>query len=283
MATTGNNHEVLTPLTLIPMKEPIPLLALDKAFHTEPFISIPGTFNLRTLNYPPLPPNLLYRSGSLSYLTPEGAALLTSQLSIKLILDLRSSRERQTSPAPEIPGVDVKWFPTEREPQPTDIKDFMGDKGGEHGFSKMYIDTLEVNKPSYKHVLEYLRDSPEQAVLFHCTAGKDRTGVLAALVLSLVGVPDEVIAQDYALTRIGIEPQKETLTSIITRWKPEWTEETPGFNAFSQVKAEYMMAFLEIVRREYGGMEGYAKSSLGLSEEDVEKIRRNLTVEKGNQ
>jgi hypothetical protein len=88
-----------------------------------------------------------------------------------------------------------------------------------------------------------------------------------------------VIAEDYALTRIGIEPQKDTLTAILKKWRPDWTEETPGMVEFSNVKASYMLAFLEMVQKEYGGMEGYVRGKLGFTEEDIAKIRGHLVAE----
>jgi protein tyrosine/serine phosphatase len=107
-------------------------------------------------------------------------------------------------------------------------------------------------------------------------AGKDRTGVLASIILSLAGASDAAIAKDYALTRIGIEPVKEFLLQFFTKSNPQWTEETPGVREFFAIKESYMLAFLDAVRKEYGGMEEYVKSRLEFSEEDIEKIRYKL-------
>jgi len=57
---------------------------------------------------------------------------------------------------------------------------------------------------SYRTVLLHLANEPEKPLIVHCTAGKDRTGVLCALILSLCGVEDEIIAQEYNLTEIGL-------------------------------------------------------------------------------
>jgi protein tyrosine/serine phosphatase len=58
--------------------------------------------------------------------------------------------------------------------------------------------------PSYRTILLHLANEPEKPLIVHCTAGKDRTGVICALVLSLCGVDDEVVAHEYSLTEAGL-------------------------------------------------------------------------------
>lgn len=94
----------------------------------------------------------------------------------------------------------------------------------------------------------------------------------------MAGASDAVIAADYALTRIGIEPQREFLLQFLMKANPQWTEDTPGAQEFFAIRETYMLAFLDAVRKEYGGMEEYAKSRLGFNEEDVTKIRNRLKV-----
>lgn len=87
---------------------------------------------------------------------------------------------------------------------------------GTEGFRRAYADILESGAPAYRRVFEHLRDRPCEACLVHCTAGKDRTGVLVALVLTLVGVEDEVIAREYALTELGLAQWKEIMIEYLS-------------------------------------------------------------------
>lgn len=66
---------------------------------------------------------------------------------------------------------------------------------------------MEHAPESYGTILRHLANEPEKPFIIHCTAGKDRTGVLCALILSLCGVSDEVIANEYALTSIGLSTE----------------------------------------------------------------------------
>jgi protein tyrosine/serine phosphatase len=79
-------------------------------------------------------------------------------------------------------------------------------------------------------------------------AGKDRTGVESALLLSLAGVPDELIVRDYALTRVDIETEKECLLPSLQQAWPECDAGAVWFKECPDTKASYMMAFLEAVK-----------------------------------
>lgn len=79
----------------------------------------------------------------------------------------------------------------------------------------MYSSLLDTHQPSLKAVLHHILEQPNKPFLFHCTAGKDRTGVVAAIILSLAGAPIEEIQRDYALSRVGIEPVREFLMTKV--------------------------------------------------------------------
>lgn len=280
-----------------PTNDPIPPSDLAEALSTPPFINVPGAFNTRDLAHPPyLRPGLIYRSGSPANLTTEGKSILAKSLDMTTIFDLRSAREKSAMPIPELEeyGIDVVSLTYDTDPAALDITDFIPDpsnpdiwNGGAKGYSKDYMEMLSIYKAAFRTVLDHLLTKPNSPILFNCTAGKDRTGVLAALILSLVGVPDEDIAFDYALTRIGFEPQREFLTSIIKNWKPEWHQDSPEMKQFSAVRGEYVLKFLGDVRAVYSGdatkegegrtwAEVYVRKELGYLKEEVETLRANL-------
>ena len=79
------------------------------------------------------------------------------------------------------------------------------------------------------------------------------------------------------LTRIGVEPQRELLTKALMKFLPPgFSYDTPGFHEMSSVKKEYMYAFLDVLQKDYGGVEGYCKNKLGLSEEEIEAVKKRL-------
>jgi protein-tyrosine phosphatase len=108
-------------------------------------------------------------------------------------------------------------------------------------------------------------------VLIHCAAGKDRTGLISALLLGLVGVPAETIAADYAMTAELLRPRDE-----------EWLENGPGERAEREVMlawftptAEVMLEVLEQLDERFGGVELYLRST-GLGQGDLDRLRDRL-------
>ena len=79
------------------------------------------------------------------------------------------------------------------------------------GFVRAYTDILEAAPSSYRKILLHLANEPSKPLIIHCTAGKDRTGVLCALILSLCGVEDHIVAYEYSLTEKGLAEFKEVL------------------------------------------------------------------------
>ena len=113
--------------------------------------------------------------------------------------------------------------------------------------------------------------APEGAVLVHCAAGKDRTGLISALLLGLVGVPAETIAADYALTAELLRPRDQ-----------EWLEHGPGERAEREAilaryapTAEVMLEVLHQLDRRHGGVERYLLEA-GVAPADLDRLRDRL-------
>lgn len=79
------------------------------------------------------------------------------------------------------------------------------------GFAAAYTDILEHAPPSYTQIFRHIAERPSSPLLLHCTAGKDRTGVFCALILSLCGVDDETVAREYSLTDSGLAHWREAV------------------------------------------------------------------------
>jgi protein tyrosine/serine phosphatase len=120
--------------------------------------------------------------------------------------------------------------------------------------------------------------------IFLFTAGKDRTGVFASLILLLIGRPYEEIINDYILTRVGLESARENLMEAfavnlgddgldISQLSPE----ALGMLELCGVRATAMMAFLKTVEDTYkNGVEGYLIDKLGFSSSQISTMRKNL-------
>jgi protein-tyrosine phosphatase len=132
-----------------------------------------------------------------------------------------------------------------------------------------YVRMLEYGGPATATAIRLLAGRATLPAVFHCTAGKDRTGVLAALVLGQLGVPDEVIAEDYALTELAVVGTRAWLEAndpgILGRL-PDWAWEAP---------AEIMLAFLAQIRAEHGSIPSLL-ASLGLDRSTLDALAATL-------
>lgn len=257
----------------------VPQEQLSKALKTTPFVAIPNALNLRDIGLAApsnVKPGLLFRSGTLHSWPESSRALLASQLGIKTVFDFRSERERTRQPSPDIDGIETLWIPPTAPPSALMLDKFI-DRGGAQGYTDMYIEVATIHAPAYTALMRHLADRPGDAILFHCSAGKDRTGVLAAVLMKLAGVEDEVIAEDYIITRVGIEPQRDMLTEILRAFYGGLPIDTPGFKGLCSVKAEFMREFLVKLEEKWGGAEGYVEKELGLSKEEIEKVKTNIS------
>ncbi|KAK3945950.1 tyrosine-protein phosphatase [Diplogelasinospora grovesii] len=293
MSDTLAHHHHLRTLSSTDVREPIPTPQLVTALQSPPFVYVPGTFNTRDLGSlahlmagagagcpPRLRAGYVYRSGSLEGLTLDGQATL-QKLGVKKIFDLRSVAEHEHKPDPEVPGVEVVWQATTELEAVVDLEDFVeGD--GERGYQKMYLDVLKVYAGVFRAVLEHILrdddDKGESGILVHCTAGRDRTGVLSGLLLSLAGTPPDLVELDFMLSRIGTEPAREQLLAFALKGSGAESVEAPGFYNLCSLKVQCWRAFVKGVEREYGGWEGYVRKQLGFSPAELETIKRNLVT-----
>ncbi len=123
-------------------------------------------------------------------------------------------------------------------------------------------------------------DQGRQAILVHCTGGKDRAGCLVAVVLGLLGVSDEVVADEYALTDMGMGPMKEYFVQrLLSSGVFDGSSDPPAAaQRMVTARKENMLATLEMVKERWGGMEGYVKEVAGVDDEVIAGVRRNCLV-----
>ena len=120
-------------------------------------------------------------------------------------------------------------------------------------------------------IMTAIAEAPEGAVLVHCIGGKDRTGIVSALLLDLAGVPRRAIGDDYALTAECLRPRDQ-----------EWLENGPGERAWRERELakfmptpQVMLEVLEHLDERYGGVEAYLLQT-GVTPEDIARLRERL-------
>ena len=203
------------------------------------------------------------RADSLHALSPVSQTTLL-EYGLKTVIDLRTSQEILQEPNPfahheNVKYVHISLFETIMQNQNANTMSSL---------ESIYIAALDHCQPAIRGVLETLATSPS-VTLFHCTAGKDRTGIVSALLLANAGVSSEVIIQDYCLTEELAKPMLERLLH-------EAVNKGLDKESYSQLltsKAATMQAALWYLEARFGSIEGYLKDGLGLERHTLDALR----------
>ncbi len=130
---------------------------------------------------------------------------------------------------------------------------------------------LDLNQPGIAKAAATVADAPPGGVLIHCHAGKDRTGIIVAVLLSMLGVPDEDIAEDYALTQSTFEPLLEEWLDSQTRDDAERAR----IKALVWPTTAAMLGAMEHLRSRYGSAADYLRGG-GITDEQLDRLRSRL-------
>jgi protein tyrosine/serine phosphatase len=147
---------------------------------------------------------------------------------------------------------------------------------------RAYAEILKHGGPSYTKILRHLASSeaqPPTGILVHCSAGKDRTGVIVAVILRILGTPVEDVCREYQLTEMGLgERRKFVMERLMSSGAFTGEDGMAAAERMTGAKADSMRVTLEMVDKKYGSCEGYVRDVCGLTDGDIEQLRRNLTV-----
>jgi protein-tyrosine phosphatase len=235
-------------------------------------VQLPSLKNFRDLGGIPtshgaIAPGRLFRTAHLSYLDEALAAHLAGSRGLRTYLDFRTDYEVTRDGAPKpLMALGVHW-----ERRPFDIGDplFLSVLLPEaDDWSGLYARAFERLRPVFSEVVTSIASLPTPLV-FGCWAGKDRTGMVAALLLSLLGVADDAIAADYALTSEGLMAFENEF-GFLEREDPELRRKR--FLSYCEAPPVVMHTFLAGLRARYGSV----RTALDVNELTLQALQRSL-------
>ena len=230
----------------------------------------------------------LLRTGNLADLSPFDKQFLTDY-GAKYDVDFRSKEEVDNQPDRVPDGVEYIYDPvfsedlTNSSKSITDL-DTQAHDDADFGFNHMhyaYEDMIESEpaQKAYRKFFDVLLENTvdSESVIFHCTAGKDRTGFGALLALSALGVPLNTIKKDYLLTNITT---KDFVDSMIEHARQNGKNENvlQSIRDIQSVRSEYLDHAVKVLNDEYGGINNYLRDVMKLSSADIMKLR-NIYLE----
>ena len=217
----------------------------------------------------------LFRSDGLYRLRSAEDIARVQQLKLRSVIDLRTQREQDDQgifPTAEISVtfhhlsiVDVTWSDSET-PDITDPVEFL---------VWGYRDMLEIGATRFAEAMRVLSQETALPAVFHCAAGKDRTGVLAALILASLGVDDEHICADYGLTRDAMQ----RWTVWAKQHQPELAKRFATMPpVFLAADPEAMRIILEDLHDKFGSVANYVRE-IGVEPETIASLKHLLLEE----
>ncbi|WP_448143636.1 tyrosine-protein phosphatase [Stenotrophomonas bentonitica] len=243
-------------------------------------LGLEGAWNVRTFaglqgRNGPIPAMAFVRTADLSRLTDADRDTLAAA-GVTLDIDLRTGDEEQQSP--DVLAKDARFdyqrislMGTEKmdlQKMMTSFPDMLG---------AAYVQWLGSNQPQFRQVFQRIAAQRDGAVLFHCTAGKDRTGIISGILLDLAGVPRADIVHNYALSAHYLEEQpKDSAMNVqmmaLMKQHPEIARKMAGMGGTAP---ENMEMFLDALHQQYGGAAGFLKE-VGLSEAEIHSLQVRL-------
>jgi len=244
--------------------------------YSERHYSFEGCFNFRDIggylnqDGKKVKRGLYFRAGRQDRMTNKDLAQL-SYLNISTQIDLRKQEEVLDQGRGPLEDMGAKYINISVIPEGGSEK--LNKLVGDTGISgKRYLGYLEFGPTSWLRLFGILADEENLPVLLHCTAGKDRTGVSTAFLLSVLGVSRDIIEADYLLTNLDTERQADFIESTVGY--PE------GYNrekmiSIAGVPKDAMKDFLDGVESKWGSVIEYLKK-IGVTQEQMDQVRLNF-------
>lgn len=222
--------------------------------------------------------NRVYRGASLVALTDEDAQGLTTR-GLKIVCDLRMASE--VADAPDImPHESVRYVTLpfkQNSDRLTQLRILLFQRQNlADTLRQMYTRVMIDNNPAViGNFLQLVAEKDNLPLLVHCSAGKDRTGVVIAVLLRLLGVPEQIVLEDYSLSNLYFDYFLNISAKIIKQlgvFRVSEAEVRPLFLADPQT----LKITLDYIETKYGSIEQYVTTHAGVTPEMVAQIRANL-------
>ena len=227
----------------------------------------------------------LIRSGQLFFASDSDITEL-EKVPVRRVIDFRTTKEKNEKPDPVPAGAHYLHLPvfneekhgiTREESGKSAFQELMesvssGSDGAVRYMMRTYRDfvTDEHALLQYSRFLSVILENGNGAVLWHCTAGKDRAGFATVLILEILGADRNTITEDYLQTNTFLEREIE---EIMTALKPVFPNNEEMLRAFFSAREEYLDSVYETVHETYGSFDTFLESRLGVTSEIREMLR----------
>jgi protein-tyrosine phosphatase len=216
---------------------------------------------------------MIFRSGALELMSDDDYAWLRDVIGVHTILDLRHADELAMRKGPH--PLDEHVVSHSIFPETVRVDELIAELNGIYGSGispGRYLHYLDIGGDRLAEAFRLFADESNYPVLVHCTAGKDRTGVLLGMLMDVLGCKDEDIAHEYGLSEAAIDRLIAYLRS--SGREIQGTEEE--LRARLATPPDRMAGFVKLLREKYGSSEAFFESK-GISKQEIARVRDLLT------
>ena len=225
----------------------------------------------------------LYRAGTLAHSSDADLRNL-GQLQLVSLIDFRSSQEKEEEPnrLPDPTGFTVVEIPTLDDGNKALVGDIMAriDSGNFDGFDPN-LAMMTANRqfateftPQFRQFIRTVLEADGAPIVWHCSAGKDRTGFAAAILLRILGTPRDIVMQDYMASREHALEARKSQLLLLRVFKGE--EAADKLAIMMGVEEAWLNAAFEEIDAQWGSFDNYVSQGLQLSSADIQRLRDSL-------
>lgn len=226
-------------------------------------------------------PHRLLRAGNLASLTDHDVQVLQDVYDLRNIADLRTKAETEQDPDVAVPGAcyhALDFFPEGDDAQATgsagQLQSMRSKEEADQAMKGLYASFITDAgvRARIHEVLQLLLDTPEGATLWHCFAGKDRVGITAAVILTILGASKEDIFTDYEATN---KMREKANAEVLAGLKAKGIDDDmlEAIAAALCVDSAYLQICYDTAEKEYGSFEGYIIEGIGFPESEWKKLQ----------
>lgn len=232
-------------------------------------------------------PKQLIRSGSLYHISLGDQDVLTEEYHLSEVIDLRTKREILKKPDIVMEGVQYHEIPIVDEEtagisQAGSLMELISkfNQVPDEFVYKQYQNFIrdQYCVTQYARFMDILLNHQEGAVLWHCSAGKDRAGVATALLLCALGIPRKTIREDFLKTNLYMEEEMQHMVRYLETKTIVDSGVMDKVRILYRVKGEYLDIVFDTIERDYGSMDRFMKKALYLTPKAIEELKNKYLI-----
>ena len=232
--------------------------------------------------------NMLLRGRALITLTPKQLDKLKNKYHLRTVIDLRDIAEQAQKPDQELPGINKLLMPVFDDGK-VGISHEDREKADKIALlsklppmSQLYYEMFhDESLANLSKIIKFIINATEDdySIYYHCSEGKDRTGIISAVLLSMLGVSRKEIIKEYLYTN-RVAHRKANIYYLVAKYIRFDVNLAKKLHGMFSARKEYIEVYFDVVRDEYdNNYMTFYKKGLGLTEEEVEAFRKKMIIE----